>query len=168
LGIGLLRHGPVDVRAGARRWFTPTTLSGRRCALADASPERGDRSVGRASLIRRGESGSDATGAVRRPGGIANTRPALKAGAQGRSQEWVLHQLRSRARRQGTRCGAAALCRLRQPPRSVAEGGRELVVRCPNAFSRSETDVHVFRDTPRHLRAWRNRAITGARQRKAE
>jgi hypothetical protein len=35
-------------------------------------------------------------------------------------------------------------------------------------FPGAKTDVHVFRDTPRHLRAWRNRAITGARQRKAE
>jgi hypothetical protein len=36
------------------------------------------------------------------------------------------------------------------------------------AWPEARTDVHVIRDTPRHLRAWRNRAITGARQRKAE
>jgi hypothetical protein len=33
-------------------------------------------------------------------------------------------------------------------------------------FPTAKTDVHVIRDTPRHLRAWRNREITGARQRK--
>jgi hypothetical protein len=33
---------------------------------------------------------------------------------------------------------AVELCWLWQPPRSVAEGGRELVARCPDAFSNSE------------------------------
>jgi hypothetical protein len=35
-------------------------------------------------------------------------------------------------------------------------------------FPAAKTDVHVIRDTPATSRAWRNRAITGARQRKAE
>jgi hypothetical protein len=163
---GLPKHGSADVRVGARRLCTRTTWSAHRCALADASPERGGHSVGRASLTRRGESGRDATDPVRRHGGVAATRPAPQAGAQGRSQEWVLHQLRSRARKQGTTCGGAALCRLRQPPRLVAEGGRELAARCTSAFSSSENGRARHSRYPRYLRAWRNRATIGARQRK--
>src|SRR5262249_23585607 len=78
------------------------------------------------------------------------------------------HQLRRRACRQRSACRGAAVCQLRSPSRLAAEASCELAVERSGRLARGANRRSRHSRCPRHLRAWRNRAITGARQRKLE